>query len=100
MKMVVVDKSELEKGEHEEETEHGFSEPVAKQTAIDHLTKKDPQYYTKADAAGLEEYNYKGESDRHQGIPNGINFPFTQKSGRMWKIRVAAKKGPIMAGGR
>jgi hypothetical protein len=109
-KIYLIDKSELKKGEHEEETEHGFSPDVAIRTAKDHLEKKDPHYYTKLDKLGLEEEQleeYKsgfgsgkmGSSKDAQGIPTGKNFPFTQKSGRLWKIKMAAKKGPVVAVG-
>jgi hypothetical protein len=54
-KFVLVNKSEVEKGEKEEAGEHNFPADMAHNVALQHLTKKDPHYYTKADAAGLEE---------------------------------------------
>lgn len=120
LKLVIIDKSELRSGEKEEAEEHGFDPQTAHQVAIDHLTKKDPHYYTKAQAAGLEDeekleeakapkkakykvgFNKKPGKKKQpknragpQGIPTGKKFPFTQKSGRLWKIKAAAKKGPI-----
>lgn len=107
IKLVLVDKSELHKGEEEEHSEHGFDKELSTSVAAQHLDKKDPHYYTKADAAGLEEYKSSfnsnkgtgGDSSHAQGIPTGKNYPFTQKSGRLGKIKAAAKKGPVVAMG-
>lgn len=107
IKLVLVDREELHKGEEEERSEHGFDKELSANVATQHLDKKDPHYYTKADAAGLEEYKVGfnsnkgtgGDSSHAQGIPTGKNYPFTQKSGRLGKIKAAAKKGPVVAGG-
>ena len=113
-KLIVLDRKELENGIKKEMSEHGMDEKKARQTAIDHL-KENPHYYSIADSVGLEdeeqesleEYktgwakNPKGGSTKKaiNGIPTGKNFPFTQKSGRLWKIKKAAKSGPVVAVG-
>jgi len=115
--LMIFDKHELETGIRKEMQEHGMSKEEATKTAKDHL-KENPHYYSIADSVGLEDeelneakkkkkVKYKsgfgkgkmGNSKHAQGIPSGKNFPFTQKSGRLWKIRAAAKKGPVVAVG-
>lgn len=82
------------------EMEHTDDKDIANEIVADHLTE-DPKYYSKLNKAGLEEYKTgfgggkMGNSKHAQGIPSGKNFPFTQKSGRLWKIKAAAKKGPV-----
>lgn len=106
IKLVLVDKAELHKGEEEEHSEHGFDKELSQSVAAQHLDKKDPHYYTKADAAGLEEYKNGldsnkgtgGDSSHAQSIPTGKKFPFDKKStGRLGPIKKAAKKGPVYA---
>ena len=107
----VGDKHSLEEFDPEEvklgikaELEHTDDKEIAKEIVTDHLTE-DPNYYSKLKKVGLEEYksgfgsSTKGNSKHAQGIPTGKNFPFTQKSGRLWKIRAAAKNGPVVAVG-
>ncbi len=117
--LFIFDKKELEVGIEKEMKEHGMSHEEALRTAKDHL-KENPHYYSIADSVGLEDEElneakkkkkkkakYKsgfgkgkmGNSKHAQGIPSGKNFPFTQKSGRLWKIRAAAEKGPVVAVG-
>jgi hypothetical protein len=115
--LFIYDKKELETGIKKEMEEHGMSHEEATKTAKDHL-KENPHYYSIADSVGLEDEEvteskkekkpkYKsgfgrgkmGSSKHAQGIPSGKNFPFTQKSGRLWKIKAAAKKGPVVAVG-
>ena len=125
MKLVLVDREELAMGAGEEAEEHGMSPEDARNTALQHLSKKNPHYYSIAKSVGLEEEGdeiveisesflleyasgfdsrpkargTKGNSRHTQGIPTGKNFPFTQKSGRLWKIEKAAKNGPVRGGG-
>jgi hypothetical protein len=54
MRLIIVDKKELEMGIEKESTEHGMSYEQARKTAIDHL-KERPDYYSVAEKAGLEE---------------------------------------------
>lgn len=94
MRLVIVDKKELTKGEKEEAEEHGFSKKIAKKTALDHLTKKDPHYYTKLAQYDLEEEGLEEE------IKTGPKFPFDSEGvtgGRM--KRVKGKKNVTVVGG-
>lgn len=113
-KLYLIDKRELSKGESEEAEEHGFEPDVAHRTALDHLEKKDPHYYTKLAQYGLEEEGeetleeYKsgfgsgkmGDSSHAQNIPSTKTYPYTKgrKSGRLAPIRKAAEEGPVYAG--
>lgn len=113
-KLIIVDSKELQTGIKKEMSEHGMSEKEARKTAIDHL-KENPHYYSIADSVGLEDETVesleeyatgwakkpKGGSTKKaiNGIPTGKKFPFTQKSGRLWKIKKAAKSGPVVAVG-
>lgn len=54
MKLMLVNKHELELGIEKESGEHGMSYEKARQTALDHL-KERPDYYSAAEKAGLEE---------------------------------------------
>ena len=54
MKLMLVNKHELEMGIEKESSEHGMSREEARKTALDHL-KERPDYYSVADKAGLEE---------------------------------------------
>jgi hypothetical protein len=83
-KFVLVNKSEVEKGEREEAGEHNFPPEQAHNVALQHLTKKDPHYYTKADAAGLEEWN-------------DSVFTKDKTGGRMARIKKYKKKHPGQA---
>jgi hypothetical protein len=87
-KFVIVYKDELEKGEEEESGEHGFPEPIAHQVAIDHLTKKNPHYYSIADKVGLEEV-----------LQEWYDSVFTPEKtgGRMARIKRYKKKHPKTA---
>ena len=94
LKLVIVDKKELAKGEKEEAEEHGFTPSVAKKTALDHLTKKDPHYYTKLAQYDLEEEGLEEE------IKTGPHFPFdsdTVTHGRMKRLK--GKKNITVVGG-
>jgi len=120
--LFIFDKKELEDGTQKEMQEHGMSHEEAVKTAKDHL-KENPHYYSIAQSVGLEDeeiseakapkkakyktgFNKKPGKRKQpknragpQGIPSGKNFPFTEKSGRLWKIKAAAKKGPVFAVG-
>lgn len=114
-KLYLIDKRELDKGEKEEEEEHGFNPEVALRTAKDHLEKKDPEYYTKLAQYGLEENleEYKsgfgsgkmGDSKQAQSRPSTDTYPYikvkggTKKESRLGPIKKAAKKGPVVAVG-
>lgn len=85
------------------EMEHTSDKKIASEIVADHLSE-DPQYYSKLDKAGLEEYKSgfgsgkMGDSKHAQGIPSGPKFPFDSKAvtgGRTKRIRDAAKKGPV-----
>ena len=86
------------------EMEHTDDKSIASEIVADHLTE-DPHYYSKLKKVGLEEYatgfgsSTQGNSKHAQGIPTGKNFPFTQESGRLKKIKKAARKGPVVAVG-
>lgn len=54
MRLILVDKKELEMGIEKEMKEHGMTPEKARKTAIDHL-KERPDYYSVAEKAGLEE---------------------------------------------
>ena len=54
MRLILVDKKELQMGIDKESREHGMSYEEARRTAIDHL-KERPDYYSVAEKAGLEE---------------------------------------------
>lgn len=116
LKLFIYDKKELKTGIEKEMSEHGMNREEATKTAKDHL-KENPRYYSVAQSVGLEDEEmleakapakakYKsgfgkgkmGSSKHAQGIPSGKKFPFTQKSGRLWKIKAAAAKGPVYAG--
>jgi len=94
LKLVLVDKKELARGEKEEAEEHGFSPDIAKRTVLDHLTKKDPHYYTKLAQYDLEEEGLDEE------IKTGKNFPFdsTKVAGGRMK-RLKGKKNITVVGG-
>lgn len=87
-RFVLVNKSEVEKGEREEAGEHNFPPEQARNVALQHLTKKDPHYYTKADAAGLEE---EGETLEEW---NDSVFTKDKTGGRMARINRYKKKYP------
>lgn len=80
MKLILLDKKELEKGIKKESEEHGMSYEEARRTAIDHL-KENPHYYSVADSVGLEEEN----------IEEGQNYPFerefTKYEGRTGRLK-------------
>lgn len=99
-KLVVVDREELAKGEREEGEEHGFTPDVAHKTALDHLTKKDPHYYSKIAQYGLE------EEPMNEAIKSGPNYPYSDKSvtkGRYGRVKAQLKKkknkGATVVGG-
>ena len=118
-KLYLIDKRELSKGESEEAEEHGFAPDVAHRTALDHLEKKDPHYYTKLAQYGLEEEGeetleeYKsgfgsgkmGDSRHAQRRPSTSTYPYikvkggTKKETRLGPIKAAAKHGPVTAVG-
>ena len=110
-KLFLIDKSELKKGESEEAEEHGFTPDVAHRTALDHLEKKDPHYYSKLADLGLEEEGeekleeYKtgfgggkmGDSKYAQGIKSTKTFPFTKENtgGRLKRLKKYKGKFPF-----
>ena len=67
MKLMLVDKKELEMGIEKESSEHGMSYEEARKTALDHL-KERPDYYSVADKAGLEE---EGLVEWHDSVFTG-----------------------------
>ena len=81
-KFVLVDKGEVEKGEREEAGEHNFPPEQAHNVALQHLTKKDPHYYTKADAAGLEELVREAIKEWHDSI-----FTKDKTGGRIGRLK-------------
>ena len=114
-KLYLIDKTELTKGEKEEKEEHGFAPDVAKRTALDHLEKKDPHYYTKLAQYDLEEEELqqeyktafgtstKGSSKNVQTRPSTETYPYikikggkTKKETRTGPIKAAAKEGPVV----
>lgn len=116
MKLYIIDKAELAKGEREEAEEHGFEPEVAHKTALDHLEKKDPYYYSKLAQFGLEDEELQkcleeyasgfnsgemGSSKDAQGIKSSKSYPFNKENtgGRLKRIKKAAKKGPVTAVG-
>ena len=54
LRLVFVDRKEVEKGESEETTEHHFDKETAHKVAMDHI-EKHPKYYTDLAAVGLDE---------------------------------------------
>lgn len=107
-RLYLIDKRELTKGEKEEAEEHGFEPSVAHRTALDHLEKKDPHYYTKLAQYGLEEESleeYKtgfgggkmGSSKDAQGIASTKTFPFTKENtgGRLKRLDKYKGKFPF-----
>ena len=80
MKLILLDKKELEKGIEKESQEHGMTPEEARKTAIDHL-KENPHYYSIADTVGLEEEN----------VDEGKNYPFegefTRYEGRTGRLK-------------
>jgi len=80
MRLLILDKKELQMGIEKESTEHGMSYEEARKTAIDHL-KENPKYYTIADSVGLEE----------EGVDEGKNYPFegefTKYEGRTGRLK-------------
>ena len=87
MRLILVDKSELQKGIEKESSEHGMSPEEARKTALDHL-KERPDYYSVAEKAGLEE----------EGLEEGKKWPYDTKmasgGGRYGRIKIALKKRP------
>ena len=91
LRFVLVDKKELHKGEREEAGEHGFSPEVAHDTAMDHLSKTDPHYYSRLQSLGLEE---EGET-----LEEWYDTTFTKErtGGRLKRLKKV--KGPWTAVG-
>ena len=80
MKLILIDKKELEMGIEKESTEHGMSYEEARKTALDHL-KERPDYYSVADKAGLEE----------EGLVEWYDSVFTKKNsgkGRTGRLKL------------
>lgn len=90
-RFILIDKNELHKGEREEEEEHGFTPDVAHKTALDHISKKDPHYYSRLQALGLEE---EGETleEWHDSV-------FTKEKTGSRLGRLKKTKGPWTAVG-
>lgn len=95
LRLVIIDKSELQKGEREEAEEHGFSKDVAHKTAMDHLTKKDPHYYTK-----LAQYDLE-EDELEEAIKTGPEYPYSDKKvkGKGRYGRIKNMKNVLAVGG-
>lgn len=87
-RFVLVDKQELRKGEREEAEEHGFSPDVAHDTALDHISKKDPHYYSRLQALGLEE---EGEMLEEW---NDSIFTKEKSGGRLARVKRYKRKHP------
>ena len=117
MKFVLVDKNELASGEREESEEHNMSQEDAERTALQHLTKKNPHYYSIAASVGLEEESlelneqalleYKKGFDQHPqaGATKGNSKDAglslrTKRKGRLGPFKDAEGKFPFFAGGR
>mgnify|MGYP003350318663 CR=1 FL=1 len=87
MRLILIDKEELQKGIEKESSEHGMSPEEARKTALDHL-KERPDYYSVAEKAGLEEEN----------VDEGKDWPYDTKmasgSGRYGRLKLAYKKNP------
>lgn len=83
MKLILVDKHELELGIEKESSEHGMSPEEARKTAIDHL-KERPDYYSQAEKAGLEEEGMLEWNDS--------NFPKDRTGGRLAGLKKNVKK--------
>jgi len=84
MKLIILDKHELEMGIAKESSEHGMSYEEARKTAIEHL-KENPKYYSVAEKAGLEE----------EGLEEWYDSIFTKKNsgkGRYGRVKQAIKK--------
>lgn len=91
MKLIILDKHELELGIEKESKEHGMSYEEARKTAIDHL-KERPDYYTVADNAGLEEE-----------LKEWFDSIFTSKNsnkGRYGRVKKAIEKEKRKKGSR
>ena len=84
MRLILVDKSELEKGIEKESSEHGMSQEEARKTALDHL-KERPDYYSVAEKAGLEE---EGLEEWNDSV-----FKKGMTGGRLKRLK--NKKGPF-----
>ena len=84
------------------EMEHTNDRGVATEIVVDHLSE-DPNYYSKLQKAGLEEYKTgfgggKMSSSSHaQGIPSTKTFPFTKENtgGRLKRLRKHKGKFPF-----
>lgn len=92
VRLLIVDRKELQKGIEKEKSEHGMSDAKARKTAIDHL-KENPHYYSIADSVGLEDEETLEEAlAAINGIPSGKNWPFTRPAGRLKGIERKVKK--------
>jgi hypothetical protein len=83
MKLIIVNKHELQLGIEKESSEHGMSTEEARKTAIDHL-KERPDYYSKAEEAGLEQEGLKEiklTTGRLGGLKKNIK---KKKAGTAW----------------
>lgn len=97
MKLIILDKHELAIGIEKESSEHGMSYEEARKTAIDHL-KERPDYYSVANAAGLE------EEERLQEWYDSIFTSKNSNKGRYGRVKKSIdkekrKKGPRFAPG-
>ena len=86
-KLVFIDKAEIKKGEGEEAEEHGFPPEVAHSTALDHLSKKNPHYYSILQKLGLEETVREELKEWTDSI-----FTSDKVGGRMGRIKKQLKK--------
>ena len=117
MKFALVDKNELAAGEHEEAGEHNMSPEEAEKTALQHLTKKNPHYYSIAKSVGLEEESYELNESALLEYKKGFNASpqagatkgnskdaglslRTKRKGRLGPFKDAEGKFPFFAGGR
>ena len=88
-KLVLVQKSELQKGERDEAGEHFMPPDEAETTAAQHL-EKHPWYYTDLEKAGLGE-----------AIDTGKEFPYSDKKatgGRLKRLKQYKKPFTVVGG--
>jgi hypothetical protein len=89
LKFALVDKKELAAGESEEAEEHGMTSAEAHKTALQHLTKKNPHYYSIAKSVGLE------EEELENMIKEWYNELFRKdNTGSRWNTKSIRKSKP------
>ena len=97
MKLILLDKHELQLGIEKESSEHGMSYDEARKTAIDHL-KENPKYYSVADKAGLEEEDV--DLDELQEWFDSIFTSKNSGKGRAGRVKRAVNKEKRKGGAR